>query len=137
MLPASLFWEGIRSGGPLSWYFAGGPWSPVADQFIKFTYPAKDCPEVHMIWADSPCWVGCWGEGNAVIEAVRNPKIEFIVTQQPWMENGCFYSDLILPVNTKRENDIGSDIQMPHNLLFRTAVHRAVGVKSNSKQLLK
>ncbi len=120
MLPSYLLAEGINSGGPLEWYFASHPWAPVKDQFQKFTYPAKDCPEVHMIWADSPCWVGCWGQGNANIEAVRNPKIEFVVTQHPWLENGCLYSDIILPVNTKlEEDDIGTDIQNgQYNLIF-------------------
>ena len=112
MLPDYLLAEGIISGGPLQWYFASHPWTPTADQFVKFTYPAESCPEIHMIWADSPCWLGCWDEGNATIEAIRNPKIEFVVTQHPWLENGCLYSDLVLPINTKlEEDDIGSDIQ--------------------------
>ena len=65
-----------------------------------------------MIWADSPCWLGCWGDGKNNIEAIRNPKIEFVLTQHPWMENGCLYSDIILPINTKlEEEDIGTDIQ--------------------------
>jgi molybdopterin guanine dinucleotide-containing S/N-oxide reductase-like protein len=120
MLPQALFYEGIQKGGPLSWYFAGHPWSPVSEQFKKFEYPAKGCPEIHMIWADSPCWLGCWGEGNNNIDAVRNPKIEFVLTQHPWMENGCLYSDIILPINTKmEEEDIGTDIQNgQYNLMF-------------------
>ena len=112
ILPRDRFFECIETGGPVSWYFASHPWAPVADQFIKYTYPAEGCPEIHMIWADSPCWIGCWGEGQNNIEAIRNPKIEFVLTQHPWMENGCLYSDIILPVNTKlEEEDIGSDIQ--------------------------
>jgi trimethylamine-N-oxide reductase (cytochrome c) len=112
MLPRDRFFECIETGGPVNWYFASYPWAPVADQFIKYTYPAEGCPEIHMIWADSPCWIGCWGEGQNNIEAIRNPKIEFVLTQHPWMENGCLYSDIILPINTKlEEEDIGTDIQ--------------------------
>ena len=120
MLPSALFFEGIRSGGPLSWYFASNPWAPTTDQFIKYSYPAPGCSEIHMIWADAPCWLGCWGEGNNNIEAIRNPKIECVVTQHPWMENGCLYSDIILPINTKlEEDDIGSDIQNgQYSLMF-------------------
>ena len=103
------------NGGPVSWYYSAQsmPWEESAEkQFKKYTYPAKGCPEVHMIWADTPCWVGCWSEGYSHIEAIRSPKIEFVVTQHPWMENGCLYSDIILPVSTKLEQqDIGSDIQ--------------------------
>ena len=106
MLPHDLFSEGILTGGPVSWYYSAQsmPWEEsAAKQFEKYTYPAKGCPEVHMIWADTPCWVGCWSEGNSHIEAIRSPKIEFVVTQHPWMENGCLYSDIILPVSTKLE----------------------------------
>jgi len=111
MLPRDRFFECSETGGPVSWYFASHPWAPVTDQFIKYTYPAEGCPEIHMIWADSPCWIGCWGEGQNNIEAIRNPKIEFVLTQHPWMENGCLYSDIILPINTKlEEEDIGTDI---------------------------
>jgi molybdopterin guanine dinucleotide-containing S/N-oxide reductase-like protein len=111
-LPRDRFAECIIKGGPVSWYFTSSPWAPVTEQFKKFTYPAEGCPEVHMIWADSPCWVGCWGDGEKNIEAFRNPKIEFVLTQHPWMENGCLYSDIILPINTKlEEEDIGTDIQ--------------------------
>jgi trimethylamine-N-oxide reductase (cytochrome c) len=112
ILPRDRFFECIETGGPVSWYFASHPWAPVADQFVKYTYPAKGCPEIHMIWTDSPCWIGCWGDGQNNIEAIRNPKIEFVLTQHPWMENGCLYSDIILPINTKlEEEDIGTDIQ--------------------------
>ena len=111
MLPRDLFFEGINTGGPVDWYFSSHPWAPVSDQFIKYTYPAEGCPEVHLIWTDSPCWIGCWGDGHKNIEAIRNPKIEFVLTQHPWMENGCLYSDIILPVNTKlEEDDIGTDV---------------------------
>jgi len=112
MLPHDLFAEGILSGGPVSWYYSSHPWGPTADQFVKYTYPSDGCPEIHMIWADFPCWLGCWSEGNNNVNAIRNPKIEFVITQHPWLENGCLYSDIILPINTKlEEEDIGTDIQ--------------------------
>jgi trimethylamine-N-oxide reductase (cytochrome c) len=107
-----LIVESILTGGPISWYSSSYPWEPTEAQFIKFTYPTEGCPEVHMIWVDEPCWLGCWSEGNNMVEAIRSPKIEFVVTQHPWMENGCLYSDIILPTNTKlEEEDIGTDIQ--------------------------
>ncbi len=112
MLPPAFFAEGILQGGPLKWYFSAFPWAPVSEQYKQFTYPAAGCPEIHMVWSDSPCWLGCWGEGVRNIEAIRSPKIEFVLTQHPWMENGCLYSDIILPANTKfEEEDLGSDIQ--------------------------
>ena len=94
---------------PISWY--GTPmWSePVEDQFVQYTYPAKGCSEIHMIWTDTPCWITCWNDSNHFIKAIRSPKIEFIMAQQPWLENDCQFADLILPVTTKFE---GEDIQV-------------------------
>ncbi|MBN1188902.1 MAG: molybdopterin-dependent oxidoreductase [Dehalococcoidales bacterium] len=112
MLPPSLFAEGILGKGTLTWYFSAYPWAPVSEQFKQYTYPAGGCSRVHMVWSDSPCWLGCAGEGRRNIQAIRSPEIECVITQHPWMENGCLYSDIILPVNTKlEEEDLGSDIQ--------------------------
>lgn len=116
IVPRDRFYDAISTGGPISWYFASHPWAPVKEQLLKYTYPAEGCPEVHMIWSDAPCWLGCWGDGQRNVEAIRNDKIEFVLTQHPWMENGCLYSDVILPINTKlEEEDIGTDV---HNGQF-------------------
>ncbi len=64
-----------------------------------------------MIWTDSPCWITCWNDSNSYIKALRSPKIEFILAQHPWLENDCLFADIILPVNTKfEEQDIDMDI---------------------------
>jgi trimethylamine-N-oxide reductase (cytochrome c) len=95
---------------PISWY--GTTWcsEPVENQFKKYTYPAKGCPELHMIWTDSPSWTTCWNDGNRMANAFRSPKIEFILAQHPWLENDCEFADIILPSCTKFEvDDIGED----------------------------
>ena len=58
-----------------------------------------------MIWTDTPCRITCWNGGNETELALRNPKIETIVAQHPWLENDCLYSDIILPANTLMEVD--------------------------------
>ena len=64
-----------------------------------------------MIWTDTPCWTTCWNGGNEMIEAARSPKIEFILAQHPWFENDCLFADIILPVNTKfEEEDFADDL---------------------------
>ena len=76
------------------------------DQFVKYHYPIpkKDGgSEIHMIWTDTPCRTTCWNGGNETIDALRNPTIECIVAQHPWLENDCLYSDIILPANTTLE----------------------------------
>jgi len=90
---------------PISWYGTTLLYAELEDQFTKYTYPAKGCPEVHMIWSDSPCWITCWNDSNQFIKALRTPKIEFIMAQHPWLENDCQFADLILPVTTRFESD--------------------------------
>jgi anaerobic selenocysteine-containing dehydrogenase len=108
-IPKNLIHEAILNP-PISWY--GNSTFPgfVEDQFVKYTYPAKGCSEVHMIWTDTPCWITCWNDSNSFIRALRSPKIEFIVAQHPWLENDCQFADIILPISTKfEEQDITSD----------------------------
>lgn len=110
IIPKNLVHEAILNP-PVSWYGTTSCTFPLEDQFVKYTYPAPGCPEIHMIWTDSPCWITCWNDSNAYIKALRSPKIECIVAQHPWMENDCLFADLILPANTKFEvSDIATDI---------------------------
>jgi anaerobic selenocysteine-containing dehydrogenase len=96
---------------PISWYGTTLCIAELEDQFTKYTYPAEGCPEVRMIWTDSPCWVTCWNDTNTYVKALRSPKIECILAQHPWLENDCMFADIILPVNTKfEEDDVGDDI---------------------------
>ena len=108
-IPKNLIPDAILNP-PISWYGTTLWGDTVEDQFVKYTYPAEGCPEVHMIWTDTPCWITCWNDSNYYIKALRNPKIEFILAQHPWMENDCLFADIILPVNTKfEEEDINVD----------------------------
>ena len=94
---------------PFSWY-GTGQIAPTEDQFVRGEYPMKGCSEIHMLWSDSPCWTTCWNGGNEMIEAYRSPKVEFHLVQHPWMEDDCLFADIILPSNTKlEENDIMTD----------------------------
>ena len=36
---------------------------------------------------------------------MRSPKIECIIAQHPWLENDCLLADIILPANTKLEEE--------------------------------
>jgi anaerobic selenocysteine-containing dehydrogenase len=95
---------------PISWYGTTLLMSPREDQFEKYTYPAEGCPEVHMIWTTTPCWITCWNDSNSYVKGLRSPKIEFILAQHPWLENDCQFADIILPISTKfEENDINLD----------------------------
>ena len=86
--------------------------TPASEQFIKYEYPAKGCSPIHMIWTDTPCLMTCWNDSNRNAEAYQHPSIEFFLAQHPWLENDCLFADIILPVNTKfEEDDIGDDTE--------------------------
>jgi trimethylamine-N-oxide reductase (cytochrome c) len=94
---------------PLSWHSTTSMEMPTEDQFVEYRYPVEGCSEVHMIWSDAPCWTVCWNGGNHFIEALRSEKIECVVVQHPWLENDTLFADVILPINTKfEEEDIGA-----------------------------
>jgi trimethylamine-N-oxide reductase (cytochrome c) len=70
-----------------------------------------------MIWTDSPSWITCWNCGNDFVKAVRHADIEFVFCQHPWIENDALFADILLPVNTKlEEDDINTDSST--NMLF-------------------
>ena len=78
--------------------------------FRKIEFPRPGKSRIHMIWTDSPCQTTCWNDGNMMIRAYRSPEIECIVSQHPWLENDCYFADIILPVTTKFEtDDLGND----------------------------
>ncbi len=109
-IPKTLIHEAILNP-PITWYGNESELPPRENQFVKYQYPMEGCSEIHMIWTDSPCWITCWNDGNRLMRAFRDPKIEFILAQHPWLENDCLFADIILPVNTIfEEDDIGADI---------------------------
>jgi trimethylamine-N-oxide reductase (cytochrome c) len=92
--------------------------TPVQEQFVKYIYPAPGCSPIHMIWTDSPCLMTCWNDSNRIAEAYQHPSIEFMLVQHPRLENDCLFADIILPVNSKfEEDDIGDDTE---SLTFET-----------------
>jgi trimethylamine-N-oxide reductase (cytochrome c) len=109
IIPKDLIADAILNP-PLTWYGTSLLAEHKENQFKQYKYPADGCPEVRMIWTDSPCWITCWNGGNRLIEAVTGPKIEFMMAQHPWMENDCLFADVVLPVSTKfEEDDIATD----------------------------
>jgi molybdopterin guanine dinucleotide-containing S/N-oxide reductase-like protein len=111
IIPKTLIQEAILNPPVTSWG-STSIFSPVEDQFVKYTYPIpkeEGGAEIHMMWTDTPCRTTCWNCGNKTIEALRSPKIEFVLAQHPWLENDSLFSDIILPVSTKlEEEDIAS-----------------------------
>jgi len=108
-IPRCLVHEAILTGHA-EWqglYTFNGP---ADEQWEAHEYPAKGCSRIHMIWTDAPCNITCWNDGYRFIEAYRDPSIEFMVAQQPWMENDCLLADIVFPIATAFElTDISED----------------------------
>jgi anaerobic selenocysteine-containing dehydrogenase len=108
-IPKDLIHDALLNP-PISWYGTTLLDSRVENQFVKYTYPAPGCSEVHMIWTTTPCWITCWNDSNSYVKGLRSPKVEFIMAQHPWLENDCLFADIILPINTRfEEEDINLD----------------------------
>ena len=119
IIPKTMVHDAILNGH-FEVYGSSHQQHAVDDQFKKYVYPAPGCSPIHMIWSDTPCLMTCWNDSNRNAEAYRHPSIEFFMVQHPWMENDCLFADLLLPVNTKfEENDIGTDfISYQYDMLF-------------------
>jgi len=107
IIPKTLFHQAILNPPVTSW---GSTLlrSATEDQFKKYIYPIpkeRGGTEVHMIWMDNPCRTTCWNDGYLSVEAFRSPKIECFVVQHPWLENDTVFADIILPTNTKLEEE--------------------------------
>jgi trimethylamine-N-oxide reductase (cytochrome c) len=105
LIPKTLVHKAIPNP-PITFRGTGAIEATVEDQFVEYSYPIPKedgGTEIHMLWTDTPCRTTCWNGGNETIEAIRNAKIECIVAQHPWLENDCFFADIILPSNTTFE----------------------------------
>jgi trimethylamine-N-oxide reductase (cytochrome c) len=105
--------QAILNEGTLKWY--GSPAiAATSDQYVQYTFPISSSEggtSIHMYWTDMPCFTTCWNGGNRFLDAMKSPNLECIVSQHPWLEDDMLYSDIILPVNTKfEEDDIGGDV---------------------------
>jgi len=105
LVPKTLIEEAIKKG-TVDFWGTGGHEEETADQYKRYTYPIPaehGGTEFRMMWTDTPCRVTCWGCGNDIVETMRDPKIECVVAQHPWLENDCLFADIILPTNTTLE----------------------------------
>ena len=118
---------------PISWYSSASFEAPRSDQFVKYSFPPENEPnlEIHMIWNENTCLTTCWNPGNKFVEVFRNPKIEFHVGMGVWLEDDLLFADLILPNCTVFEvTDLGHD---PASSIYYC--EQAIGRIGESKSL--
>jgi anaerobic selenocysteine-containing dehydrogenase len=141
--PKTLFKEAILNP-PVTFWGTSGPMAPTEDQFVQYTYPwpkEEGGAEVHMIWCDNPCLTTCWNFGHKLAEVYRSPKIEFIVTQHPWLENDTMFADIILPISTLYEMDdiitnTAQGVQFKNIIVQRQAIDPIGESKSDYEAVL-
>jgi trimethylamine-N-oxide reductase (cytochrome c) len=141
-IPKTLIHKAIPNP-PVSYWGTGAIQTTVDDQFKKYAYPIPEEEgggEIHMIWTDTPCRTTCWNGGNETIEAMRNPKIECIIAQHPWLENDCLFADIILPSNTTLEVEdiVGNTrwgVQYPSVALQREAI-KPIGESKSDREVV-
>ena len=122
-IPKTMIPQGLLAepGKEIDWHGHVICSLPASDQFLPFEYPLEGEQGVHMIWSDTPCWSTCWNDGNAYLQALRNPNLEFVLLQHPWFENDAKFADIVLPSNTRYENrDVCMDAQSG---FFGTFIH--------------
>jgi anaerobic selenocysteine-containing dehydrogenase len=135
LLPKTIIHHAILNP-PVTFWGSTLLMMPVEDQFIKYTYPIpkeEGGTEVHMIWMDNPCRTTCWNNGYLSIQAFRSPKIETIVVQHPWLENDTVFADIILPTNTKLEEEDIAQLVMGIPLKGMTIEEQAIEPIGESK----
>ncbi len=103
-IPKTMIHKGITEPG-IHWH--GHVIAGIAreDQFIPFKWEHEADKGIRMIWSDAPCWSVCWNGGHEFQDALRDPKLDFVLVQHPWMENDCYFADIILPTSTMMESE--------------------------------
>jgi trimethylamine-N-oxide reductase (cytochrome c) len=87
------------------WRFYLGIFTHPSQQFVSTTYPMEGYPEVKMYWSSLASYITNWNHGYKWMETFKSPKLESIFIQVPWLENDCYFADLVLPVSTQVEHD--------------------------------
>ncbi len=142
LIPKTLVNKAI-SDPPITFTGTGAIDAKVGDQFVKYVYPIPQQDggtEIHMLWCDNPCRTTCWNCGNETIEALRNPKIETVVVQHPWLENDTLYADIIFPVNTTMEvEDIVTNTRQGvqlHSVVFQEKAIEPIGESKSDFEVI-
>lgn len=104
-IPRTLAAEAIQCKS-IEWRGTTAALAKTEDQFEQYHFPPNsDHPGIRMVWNENGSQPGSWGHGWNWLEALQNPKIEFVVGVHPWLENDIPYSDLILPAQTCFEHE--------------------------------
>lgn len=90
----------------IEWRGTSAALATAENQFQRYRFPpGGDHPGIRMVWNENGSQPGSWGYGWKWLEALRSPKLDFVVGVHPWLENDIGFSDLILPAQTHFEHE--------------------------------
>jgi trimethylamine-N-oxide reductase (cytochrome c) len=117
-LPRTAVAHAIQDGKVKWWGSPSIIWASTEDQFTEYNYPApaeQGGTPIRMLWSEKPCNMNCWNGGFNYQDAIRDPKVEFFLTNHQWLENDSLFCDLILPVSTcvEEDDDVGAGMVVP------------------------
>ena len=103
-IPRTLATEAIMCPS-IEWRSTSAALAKTEDQFKSYRYPPNpNHPGIRMVWNENGSQPGSWGNGWQWLEALRSPRLDFVVGIHPWLENDMPFSDLILPAQTNYEH---------------------------------
>ena len=104
-VPRTLAAEAIQRAS-IEWRGSTSALAKTEDQFKSYKFPpTPDHPGIRAVWNENGSQPGSWGHGWNWLQALQNPRIEFVVGVHPWLENDIPFSDLILPAQTNYEHE--------------------------------
>jgi anaerobic selenocysteine-containing dehydrogenase len=103
-IPRTLATEAIMRPS-IEWKSTTAAFAKVEDQFKTYRFPPREShPGIRMVWNENGSQPGSWGHGWKWLEALRSPRLDFVLGIHPWLENDIPFSDLILPAQTSYEH---------------------------------
>jgi trimethylamine-N-oxide reductase (cytochrome c) len=82
--------------------------SSLEAQFPQFRYPMPGYSRIHMLWRYGGSSFGTLSESSRVVQALRHPSLECLVSQAVYFEGDTKFADIILPACSAAERwDIG------------------------------
>ncbi|MDR1015439.1 MAG: molybdopterin-dependent oxidoreductase [Coriobacteriales bacterium] len=117
-IPRTTVAHAIQDGEVTWWGSPSIIWASTEDQFQEYRYPAPaeaGGTPIRMMWSEKPCNMVCWNGGFNYQDAIRDPQIEFFLTNHQWMENDSLFCDMVLPVSTcvEENDDVGAGMVVP------------------------
>jgi trimethylamine-N-oxide reductase (cytochrome c) len=100
IIPRMQLPEAIMEGKAEGYLWQG---TSIEAQFTKITYPKPGFSPVHMLFKYGGSLCGTMPSANRYIRMFRHPNLEFMVSQNIWMEGDTKFADIILPACTNFE----------------------------------